>query len=141
MKRTGFAQKMPRREPTQSTYTPRPREVAVARPDAVARCSAPVQKTERWESVPWRKAVADLPCVLCGKVGETQCAHRNEGKGMGMKTDDCLTAALCVACHSEIDQGPGLTRDQRRERLDRAILMTVQALARAGRLRTVEQKA
>lgn len=99
----------------------------------------PVQpKAERWESVPWRRAVASLPCVLCGKPGDTQAAHRNEGKGMGLKTDDSLTAALCTTCHTEIDQGPHLTREQRRERMDRAILLTVQALARAGRLRTVE---
>lgn len=99
----------------------------------------PVQpKAERWESVPWRRAVASLPCVLCNKQGDTQAAHRNEGKGMGLKTDDSLTAALCTTCHTEIDQGAHLSREQRRERMDRAILLTVQALARAGRLRTVE---
>jgi len=95
-------------------------------------------KAERWESVPWRRAVASLPCVLCGREGDTQAAHRNEGKGMALKTDDSLTAALCTGCHTEIDQGAHLTREQRRERMDRAILLTVQALARAGRLRTVE---
>lgn len=114
----------------------------IRRADAVQ--AAPVRavkpRAERWESVPWRRAVASLPCVLCGKAGETQVAHRNEGKGMGIKTDDSLTAALCGACHAEIDQGAHLTRDERRQRMDRAILMTVQALARAGRLLTVEMK-
>lgn len=51
---------------------------------------------------------------------------------MAAKTDDALSAALCIACHSEIDQGSKLTRNERRERLDRAILLTVQRLARDG---------
>jgi hypothetical protein len=53
---------------------------------------------------------------------------------MGMKTDDCFTAALCVECHAEIDQGGALTRQERRDRLDQAILMTVRQLAVDGRL-------
>ena len=112
----------------------------------IRRADAPVQapvrqvrqRAERWESVPWRRAVASLPCVLCSREGDTQAAHRNEGKGIGLKTDDCLCAALCTTCHRDIDQGANLTREQRRERMDRAILLTVQALARAGRLQTVE---
>ena len=83
----------------------------------------------------WRRAVAELPCVQCGSVGATQASHRNEGKGMGMKTDDALTAALCVKCHSEIDQGGALTREERRQRMDRAILRTLVLLFRDGKVR------
>ncbi len=54
---------------------------------------------------------------------------------MGLKTDDALTAALCQTCHSEIDQGKTMTRDERRQRLDVAILLTIRALARTGKLR------
>jgi len=72
--------------------------------------------------------------MLCFREGSTQAAHRNVGKGMGMKTDDCFTAALCVDCHAEIDQGAALTRQERRDRLDQAILMTVRQLAVDGRL-------
>ncbi len=86
-------------------------------------------------SEPWRRAVASLPCVLCGRHGETQCAHRNEGKAMGKKLmDDVWTAALCVTCHSDIDQGREMSREERRERMDKAILLTVRELARAGLL-------
>lgn len=99
------------------------------------RSVAPITKISRHESEPWRRAVASLPCVLCGRAGDTQCAHRNEGKGMGLKTDDALTAALCTACHTEIDQGPDLDRDERRERMDRAILLTLRDLARNGLVR------
>ena len=63
---------------------------------------------------------------------ETQAAHRNEGKGMGMKVDDSLTAALCVHCHAEIDQGKNLSRDERREAMDKAILNTLVQLTRRG---------
>ena len=91
------------------------------------------QKQDYFRSKPWLRAVASIPCVICGTEG-TQAAHRNEGKGMGMKVDDCLTAALCPTCHSAIDQGGILDRAERRERLDRAILDTVVQLARQGKL-------
>lgn len=82
----------------------------------------------------WLQAVRDLEyCVLCGKYG-VQAAHRNEGKGTGIKTDDCLTAALCPECHERIDNGKDLTREERRVEMDRAIILTVQRLARNGRI-------
>lgn len=85
-----------------------------------------------WESEGWRRCVAQLKrCVLCGEHG-VQVAHRNEGKGKGVKTDDCLTAALCPGCHGEIDQGRHLTRAMRRTLLDRAIVLTLQELVRQG---------
>lgn len=91
-------------------------------------------KTPTYRSNRWLQAVAELPCVICFREGATQAAHRNEGKGMGIKTDDCLTAALCVECHADIDQGAILTRQERRQRMDTAILMTVRALAQGGRI-------
>jgi putative hemolysin len=134
MKRGGFKAKAPeRREAKQVQYVARPREVATA---AVQLPMAqPVLKDSRHESEAWRRAVAALPCVLCRREGGTQAAHRNEGKGMALKTDDALTAALCTACHSAIDQGKDFTREERRQRLDLAILLTIRALARAGKLR------
>lgn len=48
-----------------------------------------------YRSKKWLAAVGQIEqCVLCGWWG-TQVAHMNEGKGMGMKTDDCATAAIC----------------------------------------------
>ena len=90
------------------------------------------QKNPAYRSKAWMQAVASLPCVLCGKHGQTQPAHRNEGKGMGMKTHDCWTAALCYECHSRIDQGAHLTREDRRSLIDGAILLTLSQLANAG---------
>ena len=134
MKRAPFKGKaQPKREAKQVQYVARPREVATA--SVALPMAQPVLKDNRHESEPWRRAVAALPCVLCQREGETQAAHRNEGKGMGVKTDDALTAALCHTCHSAIDQGPDFSRDERRRRLDVAILLTIRALARAGKLR------
>lgn len=62
------------------------------------------------------KAVAALPCQLCGKQGETQASHSNSaihGKGRGIKASDEFTAALCQSCHYEIDQGKNLNRDEK----------------------------
>jgi hypothetical protein len=70
--------------------------------------------------------------MRCFKEGDIQAAHRNQGKGMATKADDCLTAALCVICHAEIDSGKDMTRDERREALDVAILMTLRALVKRG---------
>ena len=83
----------------------------------------------------WLRAVASLPCVLCYREGMTQAAHRNEGKGMALKTHDCWTAALCVDCHAEIDSGKNLSREERRARMDVAILLTLKELANQGRIK------
>ena len=82
----------------------------------------------------WLQAVREIDCcVLCGRYG-VQAAHRNEGKGIGMKVDDSLTAALCPECHTRIDNGRDLSREDRRAEMDRAIVLTLQALTRDGRL-------
>ena len=85
-----------------------------------------------YRSKKWLAAVGQIErCVLCGAWG-TQVAHRNEGKGMGLKTDDCATAALCVCCHDSIDNGNKLNREERRQLMDRAIVLTVIEVARRG---------
>lgn len=88
-----------------------------------------------FRSEKWRRAVVDLEyCVRCGRYG-VQCAHRDEGKGMGLKTDDCLSAALCPECHRELGEGKDMTRDERRREMDRAIIVTIQRLVNAGKLK------
>lgn len=87
-----------------------------------------------YRSTKWLKAVREIECcVLCGKYG-VQAAHRNEGKGMGIKVDDSLTAALCEECHSRIDNGKDMSREERRAEMDRAIVLTLQKLTREGRV-------
>jgi len=92
-------------------------------------------KAPAHRSAAWLAAVRSVECcVLCGAYG-TEAAHRNEGKGMGTKADDCMTAALCRACHVEIDQGKTLDRDARRATMDRAIVLTLRELVRVGKVR------
>ena len=85
-----------------------------------------------YRSEAWLRAVASLPCQRCGCENRTQAAHRNLGKGMGLKVDDCLTAALCFDCHAAMDSGLTWTRQERREQLDAAVLKTLVQLARLG---------
>ena len=85
-----------------------------------------------YKSEKWKDAVRSLECcVMCGKYG-VQVAHRNQGKGMGLKVDDCLTAALCPECHHEIDNGKQYTREDRRELMDNMILRTIVELVHRG---------
>ncbi|WP_244933759.1 nuclease domain-containing protein [Pandoraea apista] len=55
-----------------------------------------------------------IPGVCCGNWETVVPAHRNEGKGMGLKTPDRLTVPACFTCHTEYDQGNKLTRDEKR---------------------------
>lgn len=87
-----------------------------------------------FRSAKWLQAVREIECcVICGKYG-VQAAHRNEGKGVGLKVDDCLTAALCHECHATIDNGRDMTREERRAEMDRAIVLTLKELASSGRV-------
>jgi len=75
------------------------------------------------------EACRQLPCQNCGIEDGTVCAaHRNEGKGMGMKVSDALVAALCHRCHHELDNGKLLSREARREMWNQAYIKTVQAM-------------
>lgn len=93
-----------------------------------------MQREQPYRSERWLKAVRELEtCVLCnGYV--VQAAHRNEGKGMGQKVDDCAVACLCQECHHMIDNGKDLSREERRAMMDKAIVLTIIRLARTGRI-------
>ena len=66
------------------------------------------------KKIPYRskkilQAAKDCPCCMsCGKMndGTIVMAHSNQqrdGKGMGIKAHDYRVAAVCSACHDEID--------------------------------------
>ena len=81
------------------------------------------------------KNVASLPCQNCYIEGETQAAHSNwaeHGKGRGIKATDEFTAALCQKCHTELDQGRMLTKDQRKQMWVVAHYKTVRKLVMLG---------
>lgn len=84
-----------------------------------------------FRSKPLLRAVASLPCQLCGKEDETQAAHANwseYGKGMALKAHDCYVAALCVSCHHNIDQGSKLNYGERKELWEAAWRKTILVL-------------
>ena len=81
------------------------------------------------------KNVASLACQHCGVEGKTQAAHSNQlihGKARSLKASDEYTAALCLRCHFEVDQGSLLSKEQRREMWDKAHQKTVNALIEQG---------
>jgi hypothetical protein len=63
------------------------------------------------------RLVASLDCQLCGSGHFVQAAHNNwgGGKGRGIKSDDNLTAALCMSCHHDIDQGAQWSKRERQQ--------------------------
>ena len=81
-----------------------------------------------------RRAVATLPCQICGKHG-TQASHSNQlrdGKGTGIKAHDYRIAALCPECHTMIDQGKYLTKEERHDKWNEAHRKTIGALFENG---------
>lgn len=75
------------------------------------------------------KLLRELPCQVCGRHSETVCAaHRNEGKGMGIKVSDALCAAMCASCHFELDNGKSLTKEERRDMWNKAFIGTMKYL-------------
>lgn len=81
--------------------------------------------------------VAELPCQNCYIEGQTQAAHSNwsdlGGKARGLKASDEFTAALCQACHKELDQGARLNKEQRRMLWQMAYQKTVANLKNQGK--------
>jgi len=73
--------------------------------------------------------VRQLPCQNCGlQDGTVVAAHSNQlrdGKGRGIKAHDFRVAALCYRCHSELDQGNKLTREERVEMWEEAHRNTI----------------
>lgn len=60
-----------------------------------------------------------MPCISCGIQDETIVwAHANMlrlNKGMGHKASDAAGMLLCHTCHSQLDQGTQMTRQERYE--------------------------
>ena len=73
--------------------------------------------------------VRQLPCQNCGlQDGTVVAAHSNQlrdGKGRGIKAHDYRVAALCYKCHSELDQGNRLSKEERVEMWEEAHRNTI----------------
>ena len=126
LKRTGFKPRTPHREardPDRVRATPTVTPGAFRVPGPVASApAARVEKSAPVRSEALRRAVASLPCVICGMPGYSQAAHGSEGKGMGIKACDLTLFPACCdrpgvrGCHSQLDQGALFTKAGRRER-------------------------
>lgn len=83
-------------------------------------------------------AASRAPCCMrCehGNYGQVVMAHSNQlrdGKGKGIKAHDYRVAALCCACHMEIDQGSSMSREQRVEAWEEAHRKTIAWLFESG---------
>ena len=96
--------------PRKSTYAVVSREV----------CAAPITKSAPVRNEAYRRAVASLPCCICGVPGNSQAAHGSGAgtatcKGMGLKSCDLTCFPACVNCHRQLDQGALFKRAVRHE--------------------------
>lgn len=76
-------------------------------------------------------------CMACNLPNDgTICAaHSNQlahGKGRSLKAHDCFVAALCHRCHYLLDQGPGMSKEERREFWNSAYFNTMLWLWMSG---------
>lgn len=61
-----------------------------------------------------------------------QVAHNNENRGWSQKAPDHETARLCEECHTAIDNGPDLSKYERKALMGRAIVRTHSLLIKQG---------
>ena len=81
-----------------------------------------------------------LPCMHCGQGEASEPAHSNaseHGKGMSIKSHDVYWAALCHTCHSQMDQGSRMSRQERRDMWRNAFDKTLLELWRRGWIKVV----
>ena len=86
----------------------------------------------------YRRLVRSFPCLGCGAHGRSQFAHANQGKGMGLKSDDRWGFPLCrptfgaAGCHAEHDQHGLVEKAERREKEARMAAATRAAIRLLG---------
>lgn len=72
--------------------------------------SGSIPKADPVRSEAYRRLVAFMDCIHCGKAGRSQHAHENDGKGKALKLDDRRAMPLCAdepglqGCHAAFDQ-------------------------------------
>jgi hypothetical protein len=95
-----------------------------------------IPKFKYFRSKQHLKNVASLSCQNCEIDGQTQAAHSNwaeHGKGRGIRASDEYTAALCLRCHFQLDQGNKLSKQERRDLWEKAHRKTITALIEQGK--------
>lgn len=109
MIRSGF--KRPTLARLRTVHTPVPEHLRRGSMATVADTPTPaIPKDEPIEHEGYRRLVASMACIHCGKQLRSQHAHLNEGKGKAMKLDDRQAMPLCAdepgahGCHTQFDQ-------------------------------------
>jgi len=73
--------------------------------------------------------VRESPCQVCcleyGTVFEANSNQSRDGKSIAMKSSDYRIAAMCYKCHSNLDQGSKMTREERVEMWEDAHRATI----------------
>ena len=130
MKRTAFARKTTAENIQSKTAQSHAQQAPVAiisivkTPARIAPFSTEfrggIPKSQPVRSEAYRRAVASLPCCICGIAGQSQAAHGSGAgtavcKGMGIKSCDLNCFAACVRCHHELDQGALFTKAVRHQ--------------------------
>ena len=80
-------------------------------------------------------SVSMLECQVCGHPPSSDPAHSNwshHGKSMSRKADDIFVAAMCRSCHTELDTGSRLTKEERQAMWMDAWKKTVKRLVNDG---------
>jgi hypothetical protein len=84
-------------------------------------------------------AARELPCQHCGiEDGTVVAAHSNQmrdGKGRSLKAHDYRIAALCYRCHSMVDQGYQMSREEKRDMWEEAHRKTIGWLFENGHIK------
>lgn len=79
-----------------------------------------------------------MSCMGCGREDDTIVpAHANGaefGKGAGIKAHDCFFAWLCHTCHTRLDHGKDMNREEKRDFFIRAMHKTWLQLWQSGRI-------
>ena len=70
-----------------------------------------LQKHKPYRNRAMLDAARDMPCIRCGREGETRACHYNGlwqhqyGKGRGQKCSDLMTAEFCHSCDQLFSEG------------------------------------
>lgn len=101
-----------------------------------------IEKRNPYKSRKLLDRIAELPCVRCGAMDGTivpahYCGEYQYllGKGTGTKVTDAAVAALCSKCHAHMDQYKDGNNVERSEEFLYLIVLTHEALFKAGYLR------
>jgi hypothetical protein len=82
------------------------------------------------------EAARELECQHCGaNDGTVVAAHSNQlrdGKGRSIKAHDYRIASLCYRCHSDLDQGSKMSKQERLDMWEEAHRRTIGLLFERG---------